>query len=90
MRSDHYVHPDFGCFAPTSRFRRELRIGFLSMVFGVGVGVAVTVSTRHQDHAWLSAAESRGDVAGAAASMQAPPDATPDKSVGAAGSLAAR
>jgi hypothetical protein len=85
MRSDHYVHPDFGCFAPTSRFRRELRIGFLSMVFGVGVGVAVTVGTRHQDHASLSAAETRGAVAGATASTQAPPDATPDKTVGAAG-----
>ena len=29
-----YVHPEFGCFCPTPRFRRELRIAFVSILFG--------------------------------------------------------
>jgi hypothetical protein len=37
MGSDHY-HPEFGWLAPTSRFRRELRVGFLSMLFGLSMG----------------------------------------------------
>jgi hypothetical protein len=38
MGSDLYYHPEFGWLAPTSRFRRELRVGFLSMLFGLSMG----------------------------------------------------
>jgi hypothetical protein len=43
MGSDHHFHPEFGWLAPTSRFRRELRIGFFSMLFGLSIG-AMAVS----------------------------------------------
>ena len=39
MRSHHYIHPEFGFLVPTVRLRRELRIGLLSTLFGIGVGV---------------------------------------------------
>jgi hypothetical protein len=52
MRSDHYLHPEFGFLVPTGRLRRELRVGLLSMLFGVGIGVtAVTaLSIGSRDH----------------------------------------
>ena len=52
MRSDHYIHPDFGYLAPTRRFRRELRVGLLSMLFGIGIGVVAVsaVSLGGRDH----------------------------------------
>jgi hypothetical protein len=44
MRSDHYLHPEFGFLVPTGRLRRELRVGLLSMLFGVGMGVAAVTA----------------------------------------------
>jgi hypothetical protein len=53
MRSDQYLHPELGFLAPTARLRRELRIGVLSMLFGVGIGVvavtALSLGSRDQD-----------------------------------------
>jgi hypothetical protein len=53
MRSDHYLHPELGFLAPTARLRRELRVGLLSMLFGVGIGVvavtALRLGSRDQD-----------------------------------------
>ena len=57
MRSEHYVHPEFGCFAPAPRLRRELRVGLLSMLFGMGLGVAAVtaLSSGSRDHDGVSA-----------------------------------
>jgi hypothetical protein len=53
MHSDRYLHPEFGWLAPTPRLRRELRVGFFSMLFGLGIGVlavsAVSVGSRALD-----------------------------------------
>jgi|EndMetStandDraft_8_1072994.scaffolds.fasta_scaffold118341_1 hypothetical protein len=53
MRSDQYLHPELGFLAPTARLRRELRLGVLSMLFGVGIGVvavtALSLGSRDQD-----------------------------------------
>ena len=61
MRSEPYFHPEFGCLAPTSRFRREVRLGFLSLLFGIGIGaVAVTAlstATRNRDSGSVSDVE---------------------------------
>ena len=46
MRSNRYIHPEFGFLAPTSRLRRELRVGLFSMLFGIGVGVAAVAALR--------------------------------------------
>jgi hypothetical protein len=87
MPFDHYVHPEFGYLAPTSRFRRELRVGLISMaiglVFGVIAPIALNVSLRHPEGGSLSSAEIRGAVAGAATTVQAPPDGKFSKSIGA-------
>jgi hypothetical protein len=40
MPSAHYVHPEFGYFCPTPRFRRRLRVALACMVVGA-IGVAV-------------------------------------------------
>jgi hypothetical protein len=40
MPSAHYVHPEFGYFCPTPRFRRTLRVALACMVVGA-VGVAM-------------------------------------------------
>jgi hypothetical protein len=52
MDSDRYFHPEFGWLAPARRLRRELRVGFFSMLFGMGVGVvaaiALMIGTRDQ------------------------------------------
>jgi hypothetical protein len=40
MPSARYVHPEFGYFCPTPRFRRKLRVAVACMVVGA-VGVAV-------------------------------------------------
>ena len=88
MHSEHYVHPEFGCLAPTPRFRRELRVGLLSTLFGISIGVvAVTaLSTGSRDPDSLSASGARtGDVvASPPGAMQMPPDGGPDKRVEAA------
>jgi hypothetical protein len=51
MGSNHYFHPEFGWLAPSSRFRRELRIGFFSMLFGLSIGAmavgALSVGSRN-------------------------------------------
>jgi hypothetical protein len=49
MRSGRYIHPEFGYLAPTGRFRRELKVGLLSTLFGVGIGVAA-VTALSRDH----------------------------------------
>jgi hypothetical protein len=50
MRSDRYFHPEFGWFAPRSRLRRELRIGFFSMLVGLGTGVAAVTAVSTGPH----------------------------------------
>jgi hypothetical protein len=64
MRSEPYFHPEFGCLAPTSRFRREVRLGFLSLLFGIGIGVAavtaLSTATRDRDSGWVSPVQSAG------------------------------
>ena len=40
MPSARYVHPEFGYFCPTPRFRRGLRVALACMVLG-GIGVAL-------------------------------------------------
>jgi hypothetical protein len=42
MAWDQYAHPEFGFFCPTPRLRRELRIAFVSILFGA-IGGAVGV-----------------------------------------------
>jgi hypothetical protein len=44
MPSDRYVHPEFGLLSPTARFRRELRMAFFSVLFGIGVGAAAVIA----------------------------------------------
>ena len=44
MHSDRYVHPEFGLLCPTPRFRRELRMVFFSVLFGIGIGAAAVVA----------------------------------------------
>lgn len=38
---DH-IHPEFGCFCPTPRFRRDVRLAFFAVIFGGLIG-SVTV-----------------------------------------------
>jgi hypothetical protein len=44
MRSDRYVHPEFGLLSPMPRLRRELRTAFLSVLFGIGIGAAAVIA----------------------------------------------
>src|SRR5216117_2751245 len=44
MRSDRYVHPEFGLLSPTPRLRRELRMAFFSVLFGIGIGAATVIA----------------------------------------------
>ena len=44
MRSDRYVHPEFGLLSPTPRLRRELRMAFFSLLFGIGIGAAAVIA----------------------------------------------
>jgi hypothetical protein len=64
MRPEPYFHPEFGCLAPTSRFRREVRLGFLSLLFGIGIGVvavtALSTATRDRDSGSLSPVQAGG------------------------------
>ena len=41
-RNHQYAHPEFGFFCPTPRLRRELRIAFVSILFGA-IGGAIGV-----------------------------------------------
>ena len=38
MPSAHYVHPEFGYLAPTSRWRRDLKVAAISIFFGAIAG----------------------------------------------------
>src|SRR5262249_2487105 len=64
MGSDHYFHPEFGWLAPTSRLRRELRVGFFSMLFGMSIGGiavgALSVGSRDAGTNSVSPVSSRG------------------------------
>jgi hypothetical protein len=44
MRSDHYVHPEFGLLSPRPRLRRELRMVFFSVLFGIAIGAAAVIA----------------------------------------------
>jgi hypothetical protein len=44
MHSDRYVHPEFGLLSPTLRLRRELRMAFFSLLFGIGIGAAAVIA----------------------------------------------
>jgi len=44
MRSDRYVHPEFGLLSPTPRLRRELRMAFFSVLIGIGIGAATVIA----------------------------------------------
>ena len=44
MHSDRYVHPEFGLLSPTPRLRRELRMVFFLMLFGIGIGGAAVIT----------------------------------------------
>jgi len=44
MRSEHYLHPEFGCFAPGTRLRREVRVAVWSMLFGLGIGTVAMIA----------------------------------------------
>jgi hypothetical protein len=41
---DRYVHPEFGLLSPTPRLRRELRVAFFSLLFGIGIGAAAVIA----------------------------------------------
>jgi hypothetical protein len=66
MRSEHYIHPEFGLLAPTPRAKRELLIGFFSLLFGISIGiVAVSVilsGERSGDGTLASPAAAQGSV----------------------------
>jgi hypothetical protein len=44
MHSDRYVHPEFGFLSPTPQLRRELRMAFFSVLFGIGIGAAAVIA----------------------------------------------
>jgi hypothetical protein len=46
MHSDRYVHPEFGFLSPTPRLRRELRMAFFSVLFGIAIGAAAVFALR--------------------------------------------
>jgi hypothetical protein len=52
MPSVHHVHPEFGYFCPTPRFRRDVRVAIVSVALGaiVGAGV-VTLRATHEREA---------------------------------------
>ena len=56
MRSERYIHPEFGFLSPTPRLRRELRTAFLSLLFGIGIGAAAVI--------WLSRNNNGDDTQG--------------------------
>jgi hypothetical protein len=68
MRSDYYIHPEFGYLAPTGRFRRELKVGLLSVLFGMATGVAavsgISLGSREHDRHSEPSAAAHGIVAG--------------------------
>jgi hypothetical protein len=59
MLASQYIHPEFGFFCPTPRFRRRLRVALACLVMA---GVGATVMAR-PDHPELDAAVTRVDAA---------------------------
>ena len=59
MPASHYIHPEFGFFCPTPRFRRRLRVALACLVVA-GVGAAVMATA---DRPKLAAAVTRADEA---------------------------
>jgi hypothetical protein len=57
--ASHYIHPEFGFFCPTPRFRRRLRVALACLVVA-GVGAAVIGTA---DRPKLTAAVTRADQA---------------------------
>jgi len=57
--ASHYIHPEFGFFCPTPRFRRRLRVALACLVLA-GVGAAVMATA---DGPKLAAAVTRADEA---------------------------
>jgi hypothetical protein len=51
MRSDHYLHPEFGVLSPTPRFRRELRTACFSVLLGIGIGAAAVIALSGNNNA---------------------------------------
>jgi hypothetical protein len=51
MRSDHYLHPEFGVLSPTRRFRRELRTACFSVLLGIGIGAAAVIALSGNNNA---------------------------------------
>jgi hypothetical protein len=51
MRSDHYLHPEFGVLSPTPRFRRELRTACFSVLVGIGIGAAAVIALSGNNNA---------------------------------------
>ena len=43
MRADRYVHPEFGFLSPAPQLRRELRMAFWSVLFGIAIGAAAVI-----------------------------------------------
>jgi hypothetical protein len=77
MRSDHYLHPEFGCLSPTPRLRRELRTAFFSVLFGIGIGAAaiIALNGNNTDDAPVPRGVNSG--AATASAIMEPPDAVP-------------
>jgi hypothetical protein len=49
MPSVHHVHPEFGYFCPTPRFRRDVRVAIVSVALGALVGAGyVTLRATHE------------------------------------------
>ena len=59
MPTSHYIHPEFGFFCPTPRFRRRLRVALACLVVA-GVGAAVMATA---DGPKLAAEVTRADEA---------------------------
>jgi hypothetical protein len=57
--ASHYIHPEFGFFCPTPRFRRRLRVVLACLVVA-GVGAAMMATA---DGPKLAAAVTRADEA---------------------------
>ena len=59
MPASHYIHPEFGFFCPTPRFRRRLRVALACLVVA-GIGAAVMGTA---DRPKLTAAVTRANEA---------------------------
>jgi hypothetical protein len=79
MYSGRYVHPEFGYFASRPRLRRELRVGFFSMLFGMGIGavsvIALSVGNRNPNNASVSPSVTHGAVTAPLSVATQPADA---------------